>query len=255
MCMVNNMKRIIGTVLIICVGIAACVSLAVYIGYSIINEKILKEDSLDLTANYYDDKTNTYKKNTNIKMSNNKLMVVAHPDDETIFGGAHLIEGDYTVVCVTCGVVDYRLAEFKKAMSYSSDKYMYLSHTDLEPDAHISDWTVEKNTINNELKNIIESQDWDLIVVHNPDGEYGHKHHKMLSEMVTNNVENKDILYYFGKFQEKETVDNTPTVKESTFKRKKAMLALYKSQPSCTDKGKLTYAFDHENWIKYKDWQ
>ena len=28
------------------------------------------------------------------------LMIVAHPDDETLWGGAHLIEDNYYVVCV-----------------------------------------------------------------------------------------------------------------------------------------------------------
>ena len=28
-----------------------------------------------------------------------KLMIVAHPDDETIWGGSHLLEGNYLVVC------------------------------------------------------------------------------------------------------------------------------------------------------------
>lgn len=32
-----------------------------------------------------------------------KLMIVAHPDDETLWGGAHLLEDDYLVVCITCG--------------------------------------------------------------------------------------------------------------------------------------------------------
>lgn len=31
------------------------------------------------------------------------LMVVAHPDDETIWGGAHLLKGKYVVVCITNG--------------------------------------------------------------------------------------------------------------------------------------------------------
>ena len=105
-----------------------------------------------------------------------------------------------------------------------------------------------------ELSKIINSRDWDLIVSHNPDGEYGHKHHKMVSEMVTNNVKDKNKLYYFGIFKAKGTKDDTPTLNEEIFKKKKEMLAIYKSQPSCTNKGKLTYAFDHENWVAYKDW-
>src|SRR5574344_3038536 len=61
----------------------------------------------------------------------NKLMIVAHPDDDTIFGGEHLVDDDYVVVCVTCGVNPTRLQEFKTVMNYSDDKYIYLKHTDL----------------------------------------------------------------------------------------------------------------------------
>ena len=32
-----------------------------------------------------------------------KLMIVAHPDDELLWGGGHLIEGEYLVVCMTHG--------------------------------------------------------------------------------------------------------------------------------------------------------
>ena len=260
--MVNNMKSIVIHVIGIIISICVVVALSSYIGYLIIkgilpieevnNQEVVNYDinnNVDLNTNEKD--TKEKKK----KADHNKLMIVAHPDDDTIFGGAHLIEDDYTVVCVTCGVVDYRLKEFMKAMKYSDDKYKYLSHTDLEPDAHISEWTDEKEIINKELKEIINAYDWDLIVTHNPEGEYGHKHHKMTSKMVTNNVKDKEKLYYFGKFKEKGTVDDTPTLKESVFKKKKAMLALYRSQPSCTDKGKLTYAFDHENWVKYSEWK
>ena len=31
------------------------------------------------------------------------LMIVAHPDDETIWGGSHLTNGNYTVLCITNG--------------------------------------------------------------------------------------------------------------------------------------------------------
>ncbi len=189
------------------------------------------------------------------KKDHNKLMIVAHPDDDAIWGGGHLIEDDYTVVCVTCGVVKLRLDEFISVMEYGNDNYIYLAHTDLEPGAIISNWTYEKDEINEELKHIIEARDWDLIVTHNPEGEYGHKHHKMISQMVTDNVKDKDKLYYFGKFYPKGTVDDSPTLSNDTYLKKREMLALYKSQPACTDKGTLTYAFNHENWLLYKDWK
>lgn len=40
------------------------------------------------------------------------LMIVAHPDDETIWGGSHLINGNYTVLCITNGNNKKRKKEF-----------------------------------------------------------------------------------------------------------------------------------------------
>ena len=42
-----------------------------------------------------------------------KLMVVAHPDVETLWGGAHLTEGGWFVVCLTNGYNEVRKNEFE----------------------------------------------------------------------------------------------------------------------------------------------
>lgn len=44
------------------------------------------------------------------------LMVVAHPDDETIWGGAHLLKDKYVVVCITNGNNRTRRKEFATVM-------------------------------------------------------------------------------------------------------------------------------------------
>ncbi len=41
------------------------------------------------------------------------LMIVAHPDDELLWGGAHLLRDNYLVVCITCGPNITRVNEFK----------------------------------------------------------------------------------------------------------------------------------------------
>ena len=41
------------------------------------------------------------------------LMIVAHPDDETLWGGAHIADGGYLVVCITNGYNATRSAEFQ----------------------------------------------------------------------------------------------------------------------------------------------
>ncbi len=43
----------------------------------------------------------------------NNVMFVAHPDDETIWGEAHIMDGDYLVVCINCGVKEERVFELQ----------------------------------------------------------------------------------------------------------------------------------------------
>ena len=54
--------------------------------------------------NYYDIPALTMTDLAQLDLSQaKKLMIVAHPDDETLWGGAHLLEGDYLIVCLTHG--------------------------------------------------------------------------------------------------------------------------------------------------------
>jgi hypothetical protein len=59
-----------------------------------------------------------------------KLMIVAHPDDEMIWGGSHLIDDDYQVVCITCGKSPIRNKEFKEAIGETNDKFIMLGYPD-----------------------------------------------------------------------------------------------------------------------------
>ena len=53
-------------------------------------------------------------------------MFVAHPDDDLLWGGRHLIEEKYLVVCMTRGNDPVRSAEFKSVMKATGDKYLIL---------------------------------------------------------------------------------------------------------------------------------
>src|SRR5687768_13295990 len=60
-----------------------------------------------------------------------KLMIVAHPDDESLFGGEALTSsGGWTVVCVTNGTNEQRRREFISAMTSIGANYTMLSHFD-----------------------------------------------------------------------------------------------------------------------------
>ena len=131
-----------------------------------------------------------------------KLMIVAHPDDETIWGGGHLMEGGYLVVCVTNGKNKERTQEFIDAVSKSGNNSLILSYPD-KVLGERDDWEAVYDRIYDDIIYIMGYKDWSMIVTHNPDGEYGHIHHKMTSEIVTkayDKLEPEAKLYYFGDY-------------------------------------------------------
>ena len=207
--------------------------------------KILKDDEI-----YPESKQ---MKLGNINTDAKKLMIVAHPDDETLWGSHALYRDKYMVVCVTCGERHDRVIEFKEVMSHTKDDYMMLGFPDLV-NGEKSNWKNEHDEINKEIKEIINSKDWEIIVTHNPDGEYGHIHHKMLSQMVTDNS-NFDILYYFGRFYFHEIPNESDlyklTTEEFEFKTK-VLIPLYETQKWAILN--LKNMVHHESWISYSEW-
>lgn len=186
----------------------------------------------------------------------NKLMIVAHPDDEMLWGGAHLIEDDYLVVCITCGTVKERVNEFTKVMEETNDKYLLLGYPD-KTNGERDNWDNYREDIKNNLKEIISLKDWEIIVTHNPDGEYGHIHHKMTNQMTTEVTDNKDKLYYFGHYYSKKNIvenyNHMTPINDIYMKRKRDILGLYISQDFIQTM--FDHMFDYEDWIAYEDWE
>lgn len=181
----------------------------------------------------------------------NKLMIVAHPDDETIWGANHLLKDDYLVVCITCGNNKIRVNEINKALKYSNDKLIMLNFPDKILGKR-SNWKNDEEEIKKDIKKILEYKNWDVVVTHNPDGEYGHIHHKMTSKIVTN-LYDKDNLYYFGKYYKKNDIKDIKVknkLNKKELKNKKKMLDVYKSQGFIDDK--FGHMYPYENWTKAK---
>ncbi len=194
--------------------------------------------------------------NINLEKANN-LMIVAHPDDETIWGGAHLLEDDYLVVCITCGPNKTRVKEFQKVMEITNDQYIMLGFPDKVLGMR-STWQEEEVRIQKYLNEIINLKKWNLIVTHNEKGEYGHEHHKKTNEIVTNiyNENNVDIpLYFFGKYYSKKSYakleEIPPTIDDELYNIKvNKLIEEYKSQEFI--KTTFDQMFKHENWTKYE---
>lgn len=197
----------------------------------------------------------------NIKESNtNKLMIVAHPDDETLWGGSHLLDGGYYVVCVTLGYDKERSKEFYHVIEKSGNQGIILNYPDKVWGVR-DDWEHVRSKIEEDILNIINAKDWDIIVTHNKNGEYGHIHHKLTNIIVTRICENENItnkLYYFGKYYRNkklqemgERVNQIERISDEKLKGKEQLLSLYSSQNGTIEK--LSHMNPYENWEKYID--
>jgi len=201
------------------------------------------------------------KVNSNIEHLNldgiDKLMIVAHPDDETLWGGAELLKDDYLVVCITCGEQKNRSVEFEKVMRISNNKYIMFGIPD-KIFGNRSDWKKYRPKIIKNLNKIINHKDWNLIVTHNPDGEYGHEHHKMTNKMVEKLTKNKDILYYFGRYVRPSKIkavsgNLTKIDKKHLDVKINKMIKIYKTQEFIETR--FGHMFEFENWVKASEWE
>ena len=187
----------------------------------------------------------------------NNVMIVAHPDDENFWGGAHLLEDDYLVVCITNGDNTVRKKEFMKAVEYSGDKGMILEYPDIKNGVK-SKWQECQDDIYDDLQTILEYKDWDIIATHNPDGEYGHIHHKITDRLVTKicSEDGKaDRLFYFEKFFEKNEIPQNfkGNVSSGILAKKHEMATLYTSQYKGYSNS-LIQMEPYELWIKADQW-
>ncbi len=185
------------------------------------------------------------------------IMIVAHPDDELIWGGSHLLNGNYLVVCITGGNSPVRAKEFLKAMDATGDKGIMLGY----PDKVLfmrSKWSNVQDDIQSDIEELLNLKDWKVIVTHNIKGEYGHNQHILTNKVVTEAYKNcffdSNKLYYFGDYYKKSAIDeaskNLTRISDEDLKKKTDFIKeIYKSQDFVEDK--FGQMFPYENWTKY----
>lgn len=204
----------------------------------------------------YYNKTYTVTKDfTKINLNNiDNLMIIAHPSDESLWGANHLIEDNYLVVCLTCKE-DKTTREFINIMNKTNDKYILLGYEE-----YINE---ERNNLNKDLPSIKEDlytiinlKKWSTIVTHNPQGEYGNIHHKIINNIVTEFTPNKDNLYYFPKYYTKKEIINYHNylleIDEPNLTIKKNLISIYKSQDYIETM--FNHMYIYEDWLTYNEW-
>ena len=180
-----------------------------------------------------------------------KLMIVAHPDDESIFGGHNLREGGWLVVCITNGYNPVRADEFRNTLLATGNKGIILDYPDYQ-DGEKDDWTYVKNGISADISRMVDYKQWEKIVTHNKWGEYGHIHHKMTHAIVKKECQDKpayDNLYYFGKYYGPgEIPKSEKRLSNEDLNRKLALTSAYHSQRGAIQN--LEHIIPYENWLK-----
>lgn len=178
------------------------------------------------------------------------IMIVAHPDDESLWGGKHLLDENYLVVCVTCGSDEKREEEFEEAMDYTNSSFISLGYPDLT-DGKKDNWNKCYNSIKKDINIILEKKSFEKIVTHNPNGEYGHIHHKMVSDIVTS-VSEKNKLFYFDLYYPT-NYSGSNMMSEMDLMDKENILSIYKSQDWIINNHRHTIGY--ENFISYEKWK
>lgn len=118
-------------------------------------------------------------------MEADKLLIIAHPDDEVLWGGMNLLtQPGWFVVCST-HVNDPRSHEFYNTMSYANvTKYIMFDVDDTyTDDPTVADTLYDGSPFHKALKELAKKE-WKLVLTHNESGEYGHEHHRKVHRMV-----------------------------------------------------------------------
>ena len=116
-------------------------------------------------------------------------VVVAHPDDETLWAGGLLARyNNWDIVCCSIPRRDpERINDFKDAVKFLNHNPVIYETT--EPSA-----SVQMSHLYN-----VDLSNYDCIFTHNIKGEYGHVHHKQIHKFVMANTSCKVYSFGFGK--------------------------------------------------------
>ena len=176
-------------------------------------------------------------------MEPDKLMIVAHPDDEALWGGANLLLNPGWYVIVATHARTSRRVEFFKTMSNAGvyKAHMYNVKDIFTRDRTISDKLFKGTPFEKALKRLAKKQ-WKLVLTHNSKGEYGHQHHKSVGRLVKKFFP-KTKRFALG-----------PRLRPSILKQKRMLMKWYEASQNIAKviyedrMGELS-----ENWKKFYD--
>ena len=119
-------------------------------------------------------------------MEVDKLLIIAHPDDEVLWGGMNLLlQPGWFVICSTHLNDPIRSREFFTTMSYCNvTRYIMFDVKDeYTENPKVADKLYDGSLFEKFIKKL-STKSWNLVLSHNDGGEYGHEHHKKVHRLV-----------------------------------------------------------------------
>lgn len=136
---------------------------------------------------FFADKTPDYEKISKCK----RLIVCAHPDDETLFFFSVMGEGTYVICMSNCGEKTRR-KEFFNALEYQNTEGVIFNFPDLEH----SEWMWSKIFLKRRFRKIRNVLNKECeIYTHSVEGESGHCHHFATGRFVGDYFRDFKIRY------------------------------------------------------------
>lgn len=190
------------------------------------------------------------------------VMIVTHPDDESLWGGAHLIHEKYLVVCMTNGYHQTRHANFDSVMNRVNQKSLILNYPDVKKyykngkyDADL--YSTSEVGMRKDIRTILTYKKWKKVVTHNPFGEYGKYHHQRVSAYVSSEFDKLKLqnveFYYFGKYYDADDTIPGEQIAAEDLAIKNEMIRMYLPTAQGAIKA-FGHMIPYENWIKREDW-
>ena len=142
------------------------------------------------------------------------LVIVAHPDDETIWMGGTILENrewGWTIISLCRKEDPDRMPKFKKVCGFYNAKGII---SDLD-DEVLEPLGIEK--VVEKIKSLLPEKEYDLVFTHGENGEYGHLRHMEVHKAVKKMIEQDDLksekVYYFDYEKSDQSTPGIPDLK------------------------------------------